>query len=111
VIITVSNAQKSIREKTSEAILPVKKRYFYGLRIHIIVTEQGQPVEFFLAPGAFSDTNALRLYNFDVSEPSWITGEKAYTDYTVEDLMREAGVELLLMRKKNSLRPVPAYMT
>jgi hypothetical protein len=25
--------------------------------------------------------------------------------------MREAGVELLPLRKKNSLRPVPAYMT
>jgi len=91
--------------------LPSKKRYFYGLRIHIMVTEQGEPVEFFLAPGAFSDTSALRLYHFDVPEHSWITGDKAYTDYTVEDLMREAGVELLAMRKKNSLRPVPPYMT
>jgi hypothetical protein len=88
-----------------------KKRYFYGLRIHIMVTEQGEPVEFFLAPGAFSDTRALRLYNFDVPEHSWITGDKAYNDYTLEDLMREAGVELLPLRKKNSLRPVPPYMT
>ena len=88
-----------------------KKRYFYGLRIHIMVTEQGEPVEFFLAPGACSDTKALRLYNFDVPEQSWITGDKAYNDYTIEDLMREAGVELLPMRKKNSHRPVPSYMT
>lgn len=88
-----------------------KKRYFYGLRIHIMVTEQGEPVEFFLAPGACSDTKALRLYNFDVPEQSWITGDKAYNDSTIEDLMREAGVELLPMRKKNSHRPVPSYMT
>ena len=88
-----------------------KKRYFYGLRIHIMVTEQGEPVEFFLAPGAFSDTSALQLYQFDLPEQSWITGDKAYNDYTMEDLMREAGVELLPLRKKNSLRPVPPYMT
>jgi hypothetical protein len=87
-----------------------KKRYFYGLRIHIMVTEQGEPVEFFLAPGAFSDTSALSLYQFDVPEQSWITGDKAYNDYSMEDLMREAGVELLPLRKKNSLRPVPPYM-
>lgn len=37
--------------------IPSKKRYFYGLRIHILVTEQGEPVEFFLMPGAFSDTS------------------------------------------------------
>src|SRR5829696_8377027 len=88
-----------------------KKRYFYGLRIHILVTEQGEPVEFFLEPGAFSDTSALALYNFDLAQHSWITGDKAYNDYAIEDGMREAGVELLPLRKKNSLRPVPPYMT
>lgn len=91
--------------------IPSKKRYFYGLRIHIMVTEQGEPVEFFLAPGAFSDTSALSLYQFDVPEQSWSTGDKAYNDYAMEDLMREAGVELLPLRKKNSLRPVPPYMS
>lgn len=88
-----------------------KKRYFYGLRIHILVTEQGEPVEFFLEPGAFSDTSALGLYNFDLPEGSFVTGDKAYNDYTIEDVMREAGIELIPLRKKNSLRPVPAYMT
>ncbi len=88
-----------------------KKRYFYGLRIHILVTEQGEPVEFFLEPGAFSDTSALALYNFDLAEGSFVTGDKAYNDYTIEDVMREAGIELIPLRKKNSLRPVPAYMT
>lgn len=88
-----------------------KKRYFYGVRIHIMVTEQGEPVEFFLEPGAFSDTSALGLYVFDLPEHSWVIGDKAYNDYTIEDVMREAGIELLPLRKKNSLRPVPPYMT
>ncbi len=88
-----------------------KKYYFYGLRVHILVTEQGEPVEFFLEPGAFSDTRALGLYHFDVPKSSFITGDKAYNDYTIEDVMCEAGVELVPLRKKNSLRPVPAYMT
>jgi hypothetical protein len=88
-----------------------KKRYFYGLRIHILVSEQGEPVEFFLEPGAFSDTRALGLYNFDLPEGSFVTGDKAYNHYIIEDVMREAGLELIPLRKKNSLRPVPAYMT
>src|SRR5512133_480767 len=88
-----------------------KKRYFYGLRIHILVAEQGEPVEVFLEPGAFSDTSALGLYNFDLLQHSFVTGDKAYNDYTIEDVMREAGIELLPLRKKNSLRPVPAFMT
>jgi len=77
-----------------------QKRYFYGLRIHILVTEQGEPVKSFLEPGAFSDTRALGLYNFDVPEQSWITGDKAYNDYAIEDMLREAGIELLPLRKK-----------
>ncbi|MCX6079055.1 MAG: hypothetical protein NTW32_05935 [Chloroflexi bacterium] len=86
-----------------------KRRYFYGLRIHIMVTEHGEPVEFFLAPGAFSNTSALGLYNFDLPEQSWVTGDKAYNDYTIEDIMRDAGIELLPLRKKNSLRPMSSY--
>ena len=72
-----------------------KKRYFYGLRIRILVTEQGEPVEFFLEPGAFSDTSALGRYNFDIPEHSFVTGDKSYNDYTIKDIMREAGIELL----------------
>ncbi len=102
---------KIYHSKDFRGYIASKKRYFYGLRIHIMVTEQGEPVEFFLAPGAFSDTSALSLYQFDLPEQSWITGDKAYNNYAMEDLMREAGVELLPLRKKNSLRPVPPYLT
>lgn len=88
-----------------------KKRFFYGVRVHIMITESGQPVEFFLAPGAMSDTAALSCYNLDVADGSWLTGDKAYNDYSVEDVLREAGLELLPMRKNNSLRPVPPFFT
>lgn len=43
-------------------------------------------------------------------ENSLILGDKAYNDYTMEDLMKEAGAILLPFRKKNSLRPVPPYV-
>ncbi len=39
-----------------------KKRFFYGLKIHLMITEHGQPVEFFLSPGSYSDTSALKAY-------------------------------------------------
>jgi hypothetical protein len=58
-----------------------------------------------------SDTAALSRYNLDVSEGSWLTGDKAYTDYTVEDVLHEAGVELLPIRKTNSHRPLPPFFT
>ena len=88
-----------------------KKRYYYGLKIHLMVTEQGQPVEFFLTPGSWSDTRALKMYKFDLPEGSLLTGDKAYNDYTYEDLLQEAQINLQPLRKKNSKRPVPAWVT
>ena len=86
-----------------------KKRYFYGLKIHIMVTEQGQPVEFFLTPGSYSDTSAFRSFDFDLPEGAYITGDKAYNDYDVEDLLQEAGLRMSPLRKKNSKRPIPPW--
>jgi hypothetical protein len=39
-----------------------KRRYFYGLKIHLLITQSGQPVEFFLIPGGCSDTPTLKQY-------------------------------------------------
>ena len=64
------------------------------------MTEHGEPVEFFLEPGAFSNTSTLGLYNFDLPQGSFVPGDKAYNDYTIEDVMRQAGVELIPLRKK-----------
>ena len=87
-----------------------KRRYFYGLKIHLMITEHGQPVEFFLSSGSYSDTSSLKAYFFDLPEGSKVTGDKAYTDYMVEDVMCEANVPLSPLRKKNSERPVPPWI-
>jgi len=87
-----------------------KRRYFYGLKIHLLVTAQGQPVEFFLTPGSYSDTKALGLYDFDLPHDSWVTGDKAYNDYGMEDALQEAGFYLSPYRKENSKRPVPPWV-
>ena len=87
-----------------------KRRFFYGLKIHLLITEHGQPVEFFLSPGAYSDTNALKVFFFDLLEGSQVTGDKAYTDYVAEDTMNEAKVYLKPLRKSNSTRQVPPWV-
>ncbi|NTW99162.1 MAG: IS982 family transposase [Geobacteraceae bacterium] len=87
-----------------------KRRFFYGLKIHIMVTEHGQPVEFFLTPGSMSDASAYRLYDFDLPPQAWITGDKAYTDYDVEDAINETGIRMRPIRKKNSKRPFEPWI-
>jgi hypothetical protein len=88
-----------------------KRRYFYGLRLHLMVTTDGQPVEFFLLPGAASDTGALQWYQFDVPAGATILGDKAFNVYGIEDELAHIGIALCPLRKKNSKRAVPLWET
>ena len=82
-----------------------KKRYFYGLKIHLMVTKDGHPVECFLTPGGFGDVDALKYYAYELPDGSIIYADKAYNDYEIEDLLQEVDhIQLLPMRKKNSKR-------
>ncbi len=87
-----------------------KKRYFYGLKLHLLVTQAGQPVEMLLSPGSTYDGQGLYVFDFDLPEGSLIVGDKAYNNYAIEDLMGVAGIQLSPFRKKNSKRPVPPWV-
>lgn len=86
-----------------------KKRYFYGLKLHMLVTVGGQPVEFFFTPGSFSDTSELAWFDFDLPQGATVLGDKAYNLYWLEDVLQEAGIDLLPVRKKNSKRPLQPW--
>ncbi len=89
-----------------------KTRYFYGLKLHLMVTKDGQPVECFLTPGSCSDVRALKTFQFDVPNGSYVYADKAYHDYELEDVFVEAAdIHLSPIRKKNSTRAVPPYIT
>lgn len=82
-----------------------KKRYFYGLKIHLCVTASGAPVEFFLTPGAVADVSGLDSFAFHFAAHSTIYGDKAYTNYEVEDLLNEhQEIALQAHRKANAKR-------
>lgn len=82
-----------------------KKRYFYGLKLHLITTQYGQPVEFLLSPGSVGDVSGLRGFDLDLPDGSTIIGDKAYNLYWFEDMLADLGLSLLPIRKKNSKRP------
>jgi len=82
-----------------------KKRYFYGLKIHLMVTQDGQPVACFLTPGGFGDVDALKYYAYELPDGSIMYADKASNDYEIEDLLKEVDhIQLLPMRKKNAKR-------
>jgi hypothetical protein len=104
---------KLYSEERFRGYLPSKKRYFFGLKIHLLVTKDGYPVEFFLTHGSFGDADALKYYTFDLPAGSITYADRAYNDYEIEDLhMKEVEyIQLVPMRKKNSQRALPPYVS
>lgn len=86
-----------------------KRRYFYGLKLHILTTTAGAPVEFLLSPGSVADVSTLQGFDFDLPQGAVIIGNKAYNLYWLEDVLAEAGLTLLPVRKKNSQRQLEPW--
>jgi hypothetical protein len=101
---------KLYREEAFRGYQASKKRFYYGLKIHMLATEAGHPVEFFLSPASMHDVKGLQYFDFDLPPNSRVVGDKAYNDYQMEDVLWEADIELMPMRKKNSKRSVPPWM-
>ena len=82
------------------------RRYFYGVKVQVLVNDSGIPVEFGFVPGCESDVQALKKLPLAVAPESKIYADAAYTDYQTEDDMREAElIEMMVSRKINSTRP------
>jgi hypothetical protein len=102
---------KRYKHEVHRGYIASKKRYFYGLKIHLMVTKEGQPVECFLTPGSSSDVRALHTFRFDVPEGSQVYADKAYNDYAMEDVLLEAAhIQIYPIRKKHSTRTLPPYI-
>lgn len=79
-----------------------KKEYFYGLKVCLIITASGQPVELVLVPGSCSDIVALRCMDLNLPEPSTIYADGGFLDASFEEaLAEEARVSLVVPRRKN----------
>ncbi len=73
-----------------------------GLKVCLIVTESGKPVEFLLTPGSTADITALRSMDLNLPEGSTLFGDGGFLDREFEAaLYEEAGVRLVVPRRSN----------
>lgn len=97
---------KIYRSEEHRGYCASKRRYFYGLKAHLIVTATGKPVDVVLSPGAMADMPGFRSLLLELPEGADLYGDKGYTDYEWEDLLLSIhNIELTAARKKNSKRP------
>ena len=87
-----------------------KKRYFYGVRVHLLSTTTGIPVEFVCLPGAANDVRGLGALPLNLPLSSEVYGDSAYTDYDIEDTLKlTEDIGLKVIRKSNSKRQDPPW--
>lgn len=101
---------KVYRQACFRGYIASKRRYYYGLKLHLMVNAQGQPVEFFLTPANMSDVKGLKFFSFDLPSDAEVYADRGYNDYMFEDLLQDVGIQLLPMRKTNSKRPFPPWV-
>jgi hypothetical protein len=82
-----------------------KRRYFYGLKVQVVVTVEGVPVECCILPGSLSDIQGLAELPLSLPAGAQVAADSAYTFYEWEDYLVERDrVHLLVARKANSQR-------
>lgn len=99
-----------IQSEEYRGYIASKKRYFYGVRVQLLTTKSGIPVEFVFLPGSANDVRALNALPLNLPPGSEVYTDSAYTDYTAEDdLEQSSQISLKVMRKKNSKRQDPPW--
>ena len=95
-----------VRSEAYRGYIASKKRFFYGIRVQLLATSAGIPVEFAFLPGEANDVRGLNALPLALPPQSAVYADAAYTDYQAEDdLQTNDGINLQVARKRNSTRP------
>ncbi len=88
-----------------------KDRFFYGFKVHLVVTRDGEPVEFFISEGSLHDLEGLRPMSLDLPERSLLFADKAYISAPEEELLQNAAqIRLISPKRANAKAPLPTSL-
>ncbi len=80
------------------------RRYFYGVKVQLLVTKGGIPVEFGFVPGSENDSVSLKKLPMELPAESEVFADSAYTNYEIEDQLLECDQIALKVRRKSNLK-------
>jgi hypothetical protein len=96
---------KIFRDKAYHGYSASRKTYFFGIKVHMIVDDEGIPIEFCFTAGSTSDIEGLKQLPCELPVGSTLLGDKAYTSYVLEEDFKEMlGVKFLVKRRRNLKR-------
>jgi len=96
---------RMVKDERYRGKMSSKRRYFYGLRVQILVTTDGLPLEFCILHGSCSDLQGLAELAMELPEMTQIFVDAGYNYYEWEDYLLETNnLRLQVPRKANSKR-------
>lgn len=99
------NRCRLVRDELYRGRMTSKRRYFYGVRVQLLATSDGIPLEFCVLPGACADLQGLAELALDLPEMAELFVDSGYNFYEWEDYLRKTGeLRLQVPRKTNSKR-------
>ncbi len=99
------NRCRIVQDELYRGVMTSKRRYFYGVRVQIMATSDGIPLEFCILPGACADLQGLAELALDLPEMAELFVDAGYNFYEWEDYLQETeNLKLQVPRKKNSKR-------
>ena len=94
-----------VQDELYRGRLTSKRRYFYGVRVQLLATSDGIPLEFCILPGACADLQGLAELALDLPDLAELFADGGYNFYEWEDYLRDSGqLWLQVPRKSNSTR-------
>lgn len=78
-----------VRDELYRGVISSKCRYFYGVRVQVLATSDGIPVEFCILPGACSDLQGLAELALDLPAMAQLFVDSGYNFYEWEDYLQE----------------------
>ncbi len=98
---------RMVRDERFRGYMTSKRRYFYGVRVQIITSCDGVPVEFAILPGQFADIDGFAQLPLEFSSGAHLIADSAYTQFEWEEHLRETqGLHLLVVAKSNTRRAI-----
>ena len=85
-----------------------KKKYFYGFKVHMVVTTNQEPVSCYISEGSMHDTKASYAFLPDLPKGAIIIGDKGYISSKLEQFLANFGIELSALKRKN-MKSDPNY--
>ena len=78
-----------------------KEKYFYGFKVHMVVTTNQEPVSVYISEGRVHDVEASYEVIPALPQGSIVIGDKGYISGKLEDFLAGLGIELSALKRKN----------